>query len=271
MGDVLSIKNASIPTTGAGRENRAHAGEYAIISKSAHDIKPLRRTTVVKLTVLAVARPEKEQVCIAGIDENGEWIRLQSVYEADMNTSDVSLFKNLCVSPLYLDAWRGKRPRKEDRFFIYSTGVEKEINQAEKKTFLEKNVDDSVDAVFNHGRSLGLIKPRILQVYDEKTRPKKDEKSYEHYIRFNFKDASGRIHRRWSCRCDAFYRTWNMMKKKHRWTYRWRMLRYLRRNETYLAIGLTHSDYGVAGLEYSAYPLIVGVHVVLNVKGQFLS
>jgi hypothetical protein len=52
------------------------------------------------------------------------------------------------------------------------------------------------------------------------------------------------------------------VKAQHRWTCGWRMLRYLQRNETYLAIGLTYSDYGVEQLEYGAYPMIVGVHVV---------
>ncbi len=222
VGDVLRIDNASVPETHAGSEKRAHAGTYAKISKVAVDIEPLRQANAMKVTVLAVARPEKGQVCIAGIDENGEWIRPQGVYAADMDTAGMPLFKNFCVSTLYADAWRG--------------------------------------------RSLGLIKPRIVQVYEEKVQKGTGEKSYERYIRFNFKDVSGRVYRRWSCRCNAFYNAWNAMKQEHRWTYGWRMLKYLRRNETYLTIGLTHSDYGVSGLEYGAYPLVVGVHVVQNRK-----
>ena len=240
-GDVISIANASVSKARAEGEKRAHAGRYARISKIAVDVEPLRHANAMKLTVLAVARPEQGQVCIAGIDaENGEWIRPQSVYESDMNTAGTGMppFKNLCVSSLYVDAWRGRRPRKENRFFVYSTDVEKELDEAAKKAFLEEHVDASVDSVFKHGgRSLGLIKPRsIMQVYEEKGPSKKDdEKNYEHYIRFNFKDASGRVYRRWSCRCNAFYDTWNEMKEKHRWTYGWRMLRYLKKNETYLA------------------------------------
>lgn len=216
--------------------------------------------------MLAVARPEQGLVCIAGIAaDNGDWIRPQGVYESEMITAGMPLFKNLCVSTLYLDAWRGRRPRKEDRFFVYGTGVEKELNETEQHDFLDRHVDTSVDDVFKRGRSLGLIKPRsIMQVYEEKARTKKGEKRYERYIRFNFKDASGRMYRHWSCRCNAFYNAWNALKEQHRWTYGWQMLRYLRKNDTYLAIGLTHSDYGVRGLEYGAYPLIVGVHVVRN-------
>ncbi len=40
------------------------------------------------------------------------------------------------------------------------------------------------------------------------------------------------------------------------------MHRYLRRNKTYPAIGLTYTDYGIERLEYGAYPMIVGVHVL---------
>jgi hypothetical protein len=266
VGDVLSIKNASVSEPQSGGEKRAHAGRYTSMAKAPTDIAPLRHASATRLTMLAVARPEQGQVCIAGIADNGDWIRPQGVYEREMITAGMPLLKNLCVSTLYLDTWRGRRPRKEDRFFVYGTGVEKELNETEQKEFLDRYVDASVDDVFKRGRSLGLIKPRIMQVYEEKARAKKSEKRYEHYIRFNFKDASGRMYRHWSCRCNAFYSTWAKMKVKHRWTYGWRMLRYLRKNETYLAIGLTHSDYGVSGLEYGAYPLIVGVHVVCTSK-----
>jgi hypothetical protein len=263
-GDTLRIENARVPEArGGGGEKRANAGRYTKITKISANIAALSHAPPRNLTVLAVARPEKGQVCIAGIDENGEWIRPQSVYEYEIFGSGEEKFKNLCISKIYVDAWRGRRPRKEDRFFVYGEGVERELNEEEKREFLERNVDDSVDAVFKSGRSLGLIKPRILHVYEEKTTKKTDNgKGYGQYIRFNFKDTSGRIYRRWSCRCNAFYKTWDELKRKHRWTYGLRMLRYLRNNETYLAIGLTYTDYGIDRLEYGAYPMIVGVHVV---------
>jgi len=261
-GDVLRIENAHIPEARGGIEKRANAGKYTRITKISADITPLRHAVSQNLTVLAVARPEHGQVCIAGIDENGDWIRPQGVYESDVFTSTEQNFKNLCISKIYVDAWRGRRPRKEDRFFVYCKGVERELNEREKREFLERNLDTSVDAVFKRGRSLGLIKPRILHVYEEKATKKKEGKNHEEYIRFNFKDSSGRIYRRWSCRCDAFYKTWDKLKKEHRWTYGLRMLRYIRKNDAYLAIGLTYTDYGIDRLEYGAYPMIVGVHVV---------
>jgi hypothetical protein len=259
-GDTLRIENASPAQTGAGGENRVHAGGRARITRLAAPSEPLRDVPAVRLTTLAVARPEQGKVCVAGIDEHGSWLRPQYIYELEQSAAARPLFKLLSVSAVYLDAWRGRRARPEDRFFVYSRGLEHELPAEEQRSFLEQHVDPSVDAVFRSGRSLGLIKPRILQVYEE--RPRRAEKAHEQYIRFSFKDSSGRVYRRWPCRCAAFYARWNALKAQHRWTCGWRMRRYLKKNETYLAIGLTYTDYGRTRLEYGAYPLIVGVHVV---------
>jgi hypothetical protein len=259
-GDAIHIENASPAQAGANGEKRLNAGSRARISRLATPLEPLRDVPAVKLTVLAIARPERGKVCVAGIDEHDSWLRPQYVYESELLTAARPLFRNLCISTVYLDTWRGRRARKEDRFFVYSRGVERELPAEEQQVFLEQHVDASVDAVFKSGRSLGLIKPRILLVYEERAR--REEKEHEQYIRFTFKDGSGRVYRRWPCRCAAFYERWNALKARHRWTCGWRMRRYLKKSETYLAIGLTYTDYGRAMLEYGAYPLIVGVHVL---------
>ena len=271
-GDVvrMRIENARIAA-----EKRVHAGKYSniIIIRDHTRIDALSQVKAQNLTVLAVARPERGRVCVAGINEDGEWIRPQGIYEADVFSASSSgtgtstgteRFRNLCISKIYVDAWRGRHPRREDRFFIYGEGVKRELSEAEKRDFLARNVDASVDAVFKNGRSLGLIKPRILHVYEELATAMATDKDKEHetYIRFNFRDSNGRIYRRWSCRCNAFYQLWNDFKRQHRFSYSWRIHRYLRKNDTYLAIGLTYTDYGVERLEYGAYPMIVGVHVV---------
>jgi len=257
-GDVLRIENARIVA-----EKRVYAGKYSNIIRVPTRIDALSRMKPQNLTVLAVARPEKGRVCVAGINEHGEWIRPQGIYEADVFSSpDTERFRNLCISKIYVDAWRGRHPRREDRFFIYGEGVKRELSEAEKRDFLARYVDASVDAVFKNGRSLGLIKPRILHVYEELATATDKDKEHETYIRFNFRDSNGRIYRRWSCRCNAFYQLWNDFKRRHRFSYSWRIHRYLRKNDTYLAIGLTYTDYGVERLEYGAYPMIVGVHVV---------
>lgn len=259
-GDTLRIEHAAPAAGSSSDDRRVHAGRSARISKVAALIEPLRDVPAVKLTTLAVARPEKGRVCVAGIDEHGSWLRPQYVYAAELLTAGRPLFQNLSVSPIYLDAWRGRRARPEDRFLVCSRGVERELSAKETKDVLEQHVDPSVDAVFRSGRSLGLIRPRIIAVYEQ--RPRRAEKEHEQYIRFTFKDSSGRVYRRWPCRCADFYARWNAVKAQHRWTCGWRMLRLLRKRATYLAIGLTYTDYGRSKLEYGAYPLIVGVHAV---------
>ena len=260
VGDGVRIENASLPQRSEEGMNRVHAGSRAHITKIERPIDPLRDVPAAKLTVLAVARPERGKVCVAGIDERGSWLRPQYVYNSELLAAERPLFKLLGVSPIYLDAWRGRRARREDRFFVYSRGVEHPLSEDEQQAFLQQHVDPSVDTVFKSGRSLGLIKPRIIAVYEERAR--REEKEHEQYIRFAFKDSSGRVYRRWPCRCAGFYERWNALKAQHRWTCGWRMRRYLKKNETYLAIGLTYTDYGRTTLEYGAYPLIVGVHVV---------
>jgi hypothetical protein len=57
------------------------------------------------------------------------------------------------------------------------------------------------------------------------------------------------------------YSRWNHLKTvSFEWTEALKLSRFC--TDVYLAIGLTHSDYGVSGLEYGSYPLIVGVHIV---------
>ncbi len=260
-GDALRIENASLSRRPEEGDHRLHAGRHARITRLAGGpLEPLRDVPTVKLTVLALARPERGKVCIAGIDEHGCWVRPQYVYEYELLAAERPLFRNCCVSAVYLDTWYGRRARPEDRFFVYSRGVEHGLPTEEQRAFLQQHVDASVDAVFRSGRSLGLIKPRILEVYEE--RPRREEKEHEQYIRFTFKDGSGRVYRRWPCRCADFYARWNALKAQHRWTCGWRMRRLLKKSEAYLAIGLTYTDYGRSTLEYGAYPLIVGVHVV---------
>ncbi len=41
-------------------------------------------TEVINLYVLAIARPEKSVVCVAGINDNGEWIRPQRIFAEDL-------------------------------------------------------------------------------------------------------------------------------------------------------------------------------------------
>jgi len=58
--------------------------ETTRITRLAAALAPLRDVPTAKLTVLAVARPERGKVCVAGIDEHSAWLRPQYVYDAEM-------------------------------------------------------------------------------------------------------------------------------------------------------------------------------------------
>ena len=58
-GDVVRIENAYVSKPKEGGERRMHAGKYSLVTKVAADIVPLRHAHAVKLTVLAIARPER--------------------------------------------------------------------------------------------------------------------------------------------------------------------------------------------------------------------
>ena len=258
VGDVLLIENAYV---GKKATKTIRVGKYAKVKKLDLDVKALRDVRATYITTLAVARPESNHVCVAGIDEHGNWLRLQSIYEEDIFSHGGSEpnFRNFYVSKVYVDEWHGRNPRLEDRFFIFGEGVVRELNDEEKKKFLEEHLDRSVDAVFKSGRTLGLIKPKILRAYEDRRR---GGRSYGQYIKFDFRDGTGRLFRRWSCRCLAFYDFWNDFKRQKRLFFGYRMLRFLRKHDVYFCIGLTHSDYGFKNLEYGAFPMVVGVHVI---------
>ena len=260
VGDVLLIENAY--ASGKHATKTISVGRYARVKKLDLEVKALRDVGATHLTTLAVARPERNHVCVAGIDEHGNWLRLQSIYEEDVFPQGrAPNFRNLCVSKVYVDEWRGGNPRLEDRFFVFGEGVVRELGDEEKRRFLEEHLDESVDAVFKSGRTLGLIKPRILRVYEDR-RARREGRTYEQYIRFDFRDGAGRLFRGWSCRCLSFYDFWNEFKRRKRLFFGYRMLRFLRRHTVYFCIGLTHTDYGFKNLEYGAFPMVVGVHIV---------
>ena len=197
--DVSDVSGVSDVRVGAVR--RLKISTYSHVEKIVAEVKALRAWKPVDITVLAVARPEKGKVCVAGIDTAGNWLRPQSIYEGEMLSEGKPRFKNLCVSRIYVDAWRGRRARKEDRFFVHCDGILRELNEEERREFLEKHTDPSVEAVFKSGRTLGLIKPRrILRIHEKhatkgERRGKRGEmsereRSHEEYIHISFQDAS---------------------------------------------------------------------------------
>ncbi len=205
------------------------------------------------MCVLAVARPESSVVCVAGINEKGEWIRPQRIFEQDIVVDNKVKFALYGITKIYVDDWKGKTVRREDRFLIKEAGKMPELigylKHSEIKSFLESYSDASVKEVFNAGRTLGLIKPqKIIAITGSTTK-----------IRITFQDSTGQ-HYSWPVRDLLFYKKFSACKEKYPENFIEKILISMNENNTYFAIGLTQIYEDNVHNEYGGWPMIVGIH-----------
>ena len=84
-------------------------------------------TEVMNLYVLAIARPENEVVCVAGINDNGEWIRPQRIFERDIVVESKVRFDLYGITKIHMMPWIGRTTRPEDCFLIKEAGKMPEL------------------------------------------------------------------------------------------------------------------------------------------------
>jgi hypothetical protein len=139
-------------------------------------------TTVEQIVVLAKAIPASslmhgEITCVAGIAEDDLWRRLHPVPTKFLSRS---YFMKFGIIKVETDNWRGANPRPEDRWLVnYEGCVGKITDWEERRAFLRKHLDKSVNSILASGRSLGLIRPEIEDFYvDQNNR-----------LRYKFRDA----------------------------------------------------------------------------------
>jgi len=141
-------------------------------------------TVVENIIVLAKAIPaispmHGEITCVAGIAEDETWRRLHPV---PTNLLGQSYFKKFDVINVELDLWKGQHPRPEDRFLVNYNGRVKEIADWEqRRSYLSKFLDTSINSILSSGRSLGIIKPNIIDFYKDRNER----------CRYKFIDADG--------------------------------------------------------------------------------
>lgn len=122
------------------------------------------------ITVLAKAVPSispmyGEIICVAGISDDGTWRRL---YPVPVKLLGQSYFKKFDAISVEVDQWKGRHPRPEDRFLInYGGRVKRIVDWEERRSFLKKYLDASVKSILSSGRSLGIIKPEILDFHKD--------------------------------------------------------------------------------------------------------
>ncbi|KCZ70901.1 hypothetical protein ANME2D_02927 [Candidatus Methanoperedens nitroreducens] len=210
-------------------------------------------TEIVNLHVLAIARPTKSVVCVAGINDNGEWIRPQRIFEDDIKQGTKINFDIFGITKIYVEPWKGKTIRPEDRYLIKAVGKTPELtrymSESEIHKFLESHLDSSVESAFNNGRTLGLIKPRnIIRLYSDINK-----------IRITFQDSLGNQFT-WPVRDESFYKKLSTYEEKYPANFVEEYYKCMQKSITYFAIGLTQIYENNINAEYGGWPMIVGIH-----------
>lgn len=209
---------------------------------------------IMNLHVLAIARPTKGVVCVAGINDSSKWIRPQRILEEDVKTGDKVNFALFGITKIFLNPWEGRNKRPEDRYLIREVGKEPKLirymSESEIKIFLESHLEPSVESAFNKGKTLGLIKPQnSMDVYGNLND-----------IRIIFKDSKGQQFN-WKVRDESFYKRLSGYKDEYPDDFIEEIKKHMQKSITYFVIGLTIIyDNNINGEFGGRWPMIVGIH-----------
>ncbi|NCP12237.1 MAG: hypothetical protein GW859_09875 [Sphingomonadales bacterium] len=136
------------------------------------------------LVPLAMTLPSASEACVAGIDDQGAWVRPSPV-PAHWIAGPRPLFAYRRASTLRLGPPPRDGARPEDRALIGRPRLSRSLSLAAHRRLLDRAADGGVDAAFAGDRSAGLIRARLRDVYARRhTRGR-------FYLRLVFDDASG--------------------------------------------------------------------------------
>ena len=209
---------------------------------------------ILNLHVLAIARPTNGVVCVAGINDNGNWIRPQRILEDDIKRDNKINFGLFGITKIYVEPWAGRNTRPEDRFLIKDAGKAPELirymSESEIKTFLVSHLQPSVESAFNNAKTLGLIKPQNAMYLNGDI----------NRINISFKDSVGKNFT-WPVRDDLFYKKLSIYKENYPDNFIGEFCRHMQESTTYFVIGLTLIYDNNFNVEYGGrWPMIVGIH-----------
>lgn len=124
---------------------------------------------VLAKAIPAITQKHGEITCVAGIGPDNKWRRL---YPASTKLLKQSYFMKFDIIRVEVDPWQGLHPRPEDRFLVNYIGkvgsigrIRGKVDWNPRRSFLDKFLDISVKSILSSGRSLGIIKPEILDFY----------------------------------------------------------------------------------------------------------
>ncbi|MEU6021895.1 hypothetical protein [Micromonospora sp. NPDC047134] len=205
--------------------------------------------TRVELVPLAVTLAEGEGACVAGLTDDGSWLRPEPVTAAQVTGED-PVYDFFRVVTLDLGAGTEPDARPEDRAVLADPRPGAFVPQARRAALLRRYTDATVEEAFGGERSAGLVEVRPLRLHHRRATGGRT------FLRLTFVDA-----------CDTEY-DWIV-----------RDVRMLRDFATaadpddvapalagpdapalFLAVGLTKPNGRFPGRFRGCHPLVVGVH-----------
>lgn len=158
-----------------------------------------------RFTALAVSRLYNTRISVVGVDQYRQWIRPMPMYQSDLFQENEAVFGIFDVMEIDLTDWWGSSSRREDRFFNRSVIPQAKkvgaLTPAETAKTLRGLVDDSVDAIFSRGRTLGIVKPYVKDVNFRRNL----FNPVEYEARFTFEDTLGGVIHNWMSIDLAWY------------------------------------------------------------------
>ena len=218
-----------------------------------------------RFTLLAISKLYNTRVNLVGVDENHRWIRPMPVYQSDIFAQEKKAFEIFGVTELVLNDWLGPVPRAEDRFFVRNPQVlpqlVKVLDQSEKAKLLRSLVDDSVDAIFSRGRTLGLIKAVVKDVNFRRN----PYNPLEYEARLVFEDKVGNMSYNWMVTDLMWHKTFQEFIRQNPGKLSERlkeMRQILNTRESYFVIGLTRIFIEYPGPYGGCWPQVLGILVL---------
>jgi hypothetical protein len=218
-----------------------------------------------RFTLLAISKLYNTRVNLVGIDESHRWIRPMPIYQSDVFAQEKKVFEIFGVTELVLNDWWGAAPRPEDRFFARnpqtSPHLIKVLVEGEKAKLLSALADNSVDAIFSRGRTLGLIKAVVKDVNFRRN----PYNPLEYEARLVFEDTVGNINYNWMVTDLLWHKTFQDFIRENPGFLSMRLKetrQMLNIRESYLVIGLTRVFLEHPGPYGGCWPQVLGVIIL---------
>lgn len=209
-----------------------------------------------RLIPFAITDIDEEHVCVAGIGEDGTWMRPEPLFRSDIDVN--SYFAYGHATELCVEASTAVEKRIEDRDFVREkpTTIVQELTPDEVKKIIQQRLDGSVEEIFASGRSIGFIKPKVLDItYGRNLGGTKkirliftDQKD----VKYNFIVAERKFKGLVLKNLDENGQL-DIEKKQ-------KILKLLSETELYFSVGLTRKMTGFLGPYDGCHALVVGLH-----------